>query len=1066
MTPTLTTLAGANVGHSLKAGSSTNCDLRDPGTGEVEAKAVANPGSKSCTLVVTVSRTGYTSKTRDISIPLAAGSITGVAWSPTTNGNVGVDLNLEAVTGSADGDVVTYSKVSGAGCTLAGQVVSFTTTADCVVVATVARTGYTSWNSGNKTITVGKGTLDLTWNPGTATTQVSSSPLALSAVSGGDTSTAAITYSVTNAGLTNCEFEGGGGAGDHTLTFDTAGSCTVKATATRAHYNNWDSGTHTITITNNPPVGITWSGYGGGTNSVAMGSTYNPDTPTYTPSGASGSYSHTGSGCSVASDGTLTPQVAGDSCVVTLSATANNYEPGSTQQTVNVVKATQNAPGASDVYGSSPTLVTGGTLIVDTAPNGGHGTLTYQTTTTGICGVDQSSGTITAKLNGNCIVQAKWGGNATYQASAWGTVQTVTIGRGTLTITDAGSYSGPLVVGGASLTPGSPTTNPTGASFSYALKQGETDCTLDGSTGSAQGTVSAATVTVSPGVTACTVVVTATLTGYNPATAEISVDLQGAQLVFVTTAPPAYPSSGFPTDGGIEVGAIPSADDNTIAVTWSFVAVGSQKDGTAKSNVCSVDNTSSSATFGDVSAGTAAATGDVCTVTITATASTAGGYESWSREIVLKPGFLPVVEIASLYQHTCARFDDNRVKCWGKGDHAQLGTDDLNDKGDSDNEMGSHLSFVRRLVIVNGVSQTTILMAQQIAASWGHSCAVLVNGGVKCWGIGTAGQLGDGINRPSHYLTQPPSAAINLGANITASKISLGGTYSCALLNDATLKCWGDNTYGQLGYGNTTLVNAPKVSDPPAASDVVNVGLNKTVHQVLAGSYHTCAILNDGSVKCWGRNNYGQLGYGDTTERSAPPATATVNLGDDMTAIQLAAGQNHTCAILNDNSLKCWGLDDNGQVGDGSGNENCNTGWQGWRNPHPCRKSPTAVDLGQDAQSQARTAKFVAAGYSHTCAILNDDTVRCWGLGNHGRLGYDNASGLNAPSATAVNLGTGRIARSLVLGEKHTCALLDDDTVKCWGSNTNGALGAGGSVTNLGDGSGEMGDNLPIVELF
>ena len=499
-----------------------------------------------------------------------------------------------------------------------------------------------------------------------------------------------------------------------------------------------------------------------------MGSTYNPDTPTYNPSGASGSYSHTGSGCSVANDGTLTPQVAGDSCVVTLSATANNYEPGSARQTVNVVKATQNAPGASDVYGSSPTLVTGGTLIVDTAPNGGHGTLTYQTTTTSICGVDQSSGTITAKLNGNCIVQAKWGGNATYQASAWGTVQTVTIGRGTLTITDAGSYSGPLVVGGASLTPGSPTTNPTGASFSYALKQGETDCTLDGSTGSAQGTVSAATVSVTTGVTACTVVVTATLTGYNPATAEISVDLQGAQLVFATTAPPAYPSSGFPTDGGIEVGNIPAADDNTVAVTWSFVAVGSQSDGTAKSNVCSVDNTSSSTTFGDVSAGTAAAKGDLCTVTITGTAAV-NGYESWSREVVLTPGVYRIVGISAYNdkRHTCVRFEDGRVKCWGSANYAVLGNPESPDGdfdwGEADNEMGSTLPFVG-----------SGMRAQQIATGWGHSCAVLGDGTLKCWGYNLLGAVGAaGSNRGN--FRNPVS--VNLGADRTARQVAVAGRF-------------------------------------------------------------------------------------------------------------------------------------------------------------------------------------------------------------------------------------------------------------------------------------------------
>ena len=228
-------------------------------------------------------------------------------------------------------------------------------------------------------------------------------------------------------------------------------------------------------------------------------------------------------------------------------------------------------------------------------------------------------------------------------------------------------------------------------------------------------------------------------------------------------------------------------------------------------------------------------------------------------------------------------------------------------------------------------------------------------------------------------------------------------------------------------------------------------------------------FLNDDTVKCWGKNELGQLGYGNTTGRTSPHTTATLNFGVDdqnqpKTAQSLVLGNTHACAILNDNSLRCWGYDVDGRLGvGGSGSSFC---LQGRFNP--CRKSPTAVNLGQN-----KTAKFVALGDRHTCAILNDDTVRCWGEGDNGRLGYDNTSDLNAPSATAVNLGTGRTALSLALGEKHTCAILDDYTVKCWGNHHQGALGAGAGVTNLGDGvdedgqaATEMGDNLPIVELF
>ena len=212
-------------------------------------------------------------------------------------------------------------------------------------------------------------------------------------------------------------------------------------------------------------------------------------------------------------------------------------------------------------------------------------------------------------------------------------------------------------------------------------------------------------------------------------------NLQGAALVFETNAPPAYVTVGFPTSGGVEVGDLPGTDDNNISVTWSFVAVGSQSDGTAKNNVCTVDNSSSSATFGDVTAGTAAAEGDVCTITVTASTTTLG-YESWSRDIVLKPGFMAVVQISTgLEQSVCARFEGGEVKCWGENTDGQLGVGNTSHRGDADNEMGASLPFVN---LGSG------LTAKQVAVGYYHSCAVLNNDGLKCWGAHVYGELGIG----------------------------------------------------------------------------------------------------------------------------------------------------------------------------------------------------------------------------------------------------------------------------------------------------------------------------------
>jgi hypothetical protein len=177
---------------------------------------------------------------------------------------------------------------------------------------------------------------------------------------------------------------------------------------------------------------------------------------------------------------------------------------------------------------------------------------------------------------------------------------------------------------------------------------------------------------------------------------------------------------------------------------------------------------------------------------------------------------------------------------------------------------------------------------------------------------------------------------------------------------------------------------------------------------ISAGTYHTCAVLDDDSVKCWGRGDHGQNGYGDRL------TAATVNRGDSP-----------------------------GEMGD----------------------NLDAVDLGT-----GRNAKMISVGDSHTCAVLDDDSVKCWGWNANGQLGLGDTSsrgdypGEMGDNLPVVDLGTGRTAKMIDAGTHHTCAVLDDDKVKCWGWNDSGRLGLG-DTSNRGDGPGEMGDNLPVVDL-
>ena len=161
-----------------------------------------------------------------------------------------------------------------------------------------------------------------------------------------------------------------------------------------------------------------------------------------------------------------------------------------------------------------------------------------------------------------------------------------------------------------------------------------------------------------------------------------------------------------------------------------------------------------------------------------------------------------------------------------------------------------------------------------------------------------------------------------------------------------------------------------------------------------------------------------------------------VDFGNGRTAKALSAGHRHTCAILDNDTVKCWGYGLYGRLGQGSEN---NIGDA----TNEVRDMLT-VDLGDD-----RTAKAVSAGWEHTCAILDNDKVKCWGNGVFGRLGYDNDTPKGGNSREMgedlliVNLGTGRTAKALSAGNEHTCAILDNDTVKCWGRGDSGELGQG-----------------------
>jgi len=343
--------------------------------------------------------------------------------------------------------------------------------------------------------------------------------------------------------------------------------------------------------------------------------------------------------------------------------------------------------------------------------------------------------------------------------------------------------------------------------------------------------------------------------------------------------------------------------------------------------------------------------------------------------------------------------------------------------------------FTFMVVALRHAAGATAAYAKAMESGVNHTCAILDDDTAKCWGGNINGELGDGTNTDR----SDPSAlsAIDLGSGRTAKAISAFGYHTCAILDDDTAKCWGWNNRGQLGDGTTTDRN------DPSALSAINLGSGRTAKAISVGGFHTCAILDDDTAKCWGANGGGRLGDGTTTNRNDPSALSAINLGAGRTAKAISAGAYHTCAILDDDTAKCWGVNARGQLGDGTTTN---------------RNDPSAlsaINLGA-----GRTAKAISAGLYHTCAILDDDTAKCWGGNINGQLGDGTTTNRIDPSAlSAINLGAGRTAKAISAGGFHTCAILDDDTAKCWGANGGGRLGDG-TTTNRSDPSALSAINL------
>jgi alpha-tubulin suppressor-like RCC1 family protein len=410
------------------------------------------------------------------------------------------------------------------------------------------------------------------------------------------------------------------------------------------------------------------------------------------------------------------------------------------------------------------------------------------------------------------------------------------------------------------------------------------------------------------------------------------------------------------------------------------------------------------------------------------------GTTNESHVPVMVSGLTDVKAIAAGTQHTCVIRAWGRIECWGYNEHGQVG-DGTND---------------------NRLAPVEVWAGKAIVAGHWHTCALAETGDVYCWGRGKQGEIGDGNTDDRNAPT-----LVSMPGNVMA--IFAGGNWdsgwSCAVTAEGQARCWGANFEGNFGIGVITnetpnpqtltsyidvttfspgirfgcFVNAfgvvfcagrndfgqlgnasaPNPSITPVAVDIVpraSMGA-----QISAGTAHTCATISDGTIRCWGSNGSGRLGDGTTTARPVP--VTAVNVSNPRS---VSAGGSHTCAVLADGTVRCWGLNSSGQLGDGTAN--------------PSARPVTVFGLSNIVS--------VAAGAAFTCALDVYGEVWCWGDDSFHQLG----DGGSTARSTPVHVAQLSSVTAIAAGSNYMCALIMDGWVACWGDNSSGQLGPNATI--------------------
>lgn len=369
-----------------------------------------------------------------------------------------------------------------------------------------------------------------------------------------------------------------------------------------------------------------------------------------------------------------------------------------------------------------------------------------------------------------------------------------------------------------------------------------------------------------------------------------------------------------------------------------------------------------------------------------------GSAELASATPLTVSGIANAAQLSVGYDHACALMSDQTVQCWGNNDNGQLGNGSTVDAGTP--------------VVVTGLTGVTAVKAGALT-----SCAILADSSVRCWGANGNGQLGNGTTTDSSL----PVAVTGL-SNVTA--LATGTAHVCALQTGGTVSCWGSNAGRQ--FGNVSFVDA--FSSVPVAATAVS-----GVQSLTAGYQHTCAVLSTAQVACWGLSYNAEMGRGYYIDTADPLPEVIPGV---TTAIQVAASGSATCAVLADNTARCWGSNQGALLGRGTLNPTETRDYV-YRDTitHPM-VAPGAFD----------------AGYDSVCAVTAAQGVSCIGVNDMGQLGMGTGDLRSTSPAAASGIGD---AVKVSVGQKHACALMQSGQVQCWGNGFNGQLGNGDVSTSV-----------------